>query len=119
MGVDGSMRGRSAAGVPSLVPAGGRFEGRVVARDIVRLDGEIVGPVHVDGLLLAGTEARIQGDVDVCDVILAGCIEGTLVAHGRAHLETGATVRGTLRTPELRMDEGATLEGRCQAGEPE
>jgi cytoskeletal protein CcmA (bactofilin family) len=114
-----SKSGLPSAEIPSLVPPGGRFEGRIIARGPARLDGHIVGSVHVDGHLVAGDGAHIEGDLEVGEVTLAGRVDGEVVAQHRAHLAPGATVRGTLRTPELRMDEGATLEGRCQAGEPE
>ena len=104
---------------PSLVPAGGRFEGRVVGRDGTRIDGRVIGPVHVDGHLLAGREALIEGDVETGDLTLAGRVEGEVCVRRRAHLQPGATVRGTLRAAGLRMEEGARLEGRCRTGEPE
>ena len=49
----------------SLVPAGARFEGRLVFRGEVCVEGEVEGPIEAEGRLRVGPESRVAGPVTV------------------------------------------------------
>ena len=99
-----------------LVPEGGRFEGRIVSRGQAAIDGEVIGPVEARGHLLVGPEARIDGNLLVDSLELAGLVQGDVRARKTATLSEGATLRGTLKSPRVRVAEGAHLEGPCRIG---
>ncbi|HEM45517.1 MAG TPA: polymer-forming cytoskeletal protein [Alphaproteobacteria bacterium] len=99
-----------------VVPAGGRFEGVVAFRGRARIDGEVVGPVEGTGQLELGEGARVEGRVDVDELVSRGLVEGDVSARHRACLEAGATLRGTLTSPRLAVANGAVIQGRCSTG---
>jgi len=99
-----------------LVPEGARFEGRVVSRGQAAIDGEVIGPVETGGPLLVGPEARIEGSLRVDTLELAGRVDGDVRARKAATLSEGATLRGTLKSPRVRVAEGAHLDGPCRIG---
>jgi cytoskeletal protein CcmA (bactofilin family) len=99
-----------------VVPAGGRFEGIVAFRGSARIDGEVLGPVEGTGQLELGEDARVEGRVEVDELVSRGLVEGDVSARSRACLETGATLRGTLTSPRLAVANGAVIQGRCSTG---
>jgi cytoskeletal protein CcmA (bactofilin family) len=101
---------------PPVVPAGGRFEGRLAFRGEAGIDGEVVGPVEGIGRLEIGASGRVVGPVSVDELVSHGAIEGDVEASDRARLEAGATLRGTLSAPRLAVANGAVIQGRCSVG---
>ena len=100
----------------ALVPENARFAGPVFFDDAAEILGEVAGPVQGTGCLVVGPRARVKGAVEVADLMLAGEVEGDIIAIERASLVEGATLRGTLRSPRVRIDEGAHLDGPCRIG---
>jgi cytoskeletal protein CcmA (bactofilin family) len=66
--------------------------------------------------LVIGPEARVRGAVEVGILELVGEAEGEITALERASLAEGATLRGTLRSPRVRVAEGAHIQGPCHIG---
>ena len=99
-----------------LVPAGARFEGRVVFRGEVCVAGEVEGPIEAEGCLRLGPDSRVTGPVTVDELELEGNLDGNVVARGVARLKTGATLRGTLQSPRVFVADGAHIHGPCRIG---
>ncbi|HIF98808.1 MAG TPA: polymer-forming cytoskeletal protein [Myxococcales bacterium] len=105
-----------ASSSPSLVPRECRFLGSVFIGSGAEIHGEVVGPVRGAGRLVVGPDAKIRGAVEVGILELAGQVEGEITALERASLAEGATLRGTLSSPSVRVAEGAHIQGPCRIG---
>ena len=103
-------------GNASLIPAGARFHGCVAFQGVARIEGALDGPVHGEGWLEIGPAAAIRGDVRADEILVAGRVEGDIVATRRVVLAATADVRGDLDCSSLSMAEGARLAGRCRTG---
>lgn len=100
----------------SLVPAGGSFTGQVVFRGEARVEGEVRGRIEAEGRLQIGPESHVSGPVTVDELELEGELDGDVLARSGARLETGATLRGTLRSPRVFVADGARIQGPCRIG---
>ena len=100
----------------ALVPEGGKFQGRVLSLGGARIEGEVVGPIETEGHLIVGPRARLKGTLKVGALELSGAAEGDVVARRWAALDEGATLRGTLESPCVRIADGAHLDGVCRVG---
>jgi cytoskeletal protein CcmA (bactofilin family) len=100
----------------ALVPENTHFAGPVFFDRAAEILGTVDGSVQGPGSLVVGPRARVKGPVEVADLLLAGEVEGEVTAAERASLVEGATLRGTLRTPRVRIEEGAHLDGPCRIG---
>ena len=100
----------------ALVPQGGRFEGRVVSLGGARIEGHVIGPIETQGELVVGPAAHLVGRLKVGALELAGEAEGDVMAERWAALHEGATLRGTLESPRVRIADGARLDGVCRVG---
>jgi cytoskeletal protein CcmA (bactofilin family) len=94
-----------------------RIKGSVTADEPLTVAGTIEGTVSVKGHPLTITaEGRVQADV-VADIILVeGTAKGSLTAESRMTLQATAHVTGEMHAPVLSVAEGATLEGKVNAG---
>ncbi|MFP6640791.1 MAG: polymer-forming cytoskeletal protein [Myxococcota bacterium] len=99
-----------------LIPVGGCFEGLVVFRGEGCIAGELRGAIEAQGRLRVGPFSRVEGPVSVDELVLAGDVEGDVVARQSAKLEQGATLRGTLRSPRVAVADGARIQGACRIG---
>ncbi len=96
--------------------AGTAFEGLLTFRGSARVDGQLEGQVRADGTLILGPTAKVRARVEVDELILAGHLEGDVVARQRVVLAEGARLIGSVRTPTIRIDDGAVLDGACHTG---
>jgi cytoskeletal protein CcmA (bactofilin family) len=100
--------------VPIVVGASGRFEGLLVFRGRARVDGELVGRVLSRGVLELGETARVDGVIEVDELIIAGSFGGEATARRRIELAATARVKGVLRAPRVALADGCMVDGRCE-----
>lgn len=99
-----------------VLPASSEFEGVLSFSGRVRIDGTLAGRVIADGRLLIDRGARVRGEIEIDELVVAGRVEGTISARRRLEVRAGAEISGELRTPSLQLEEGAFVEGRCNVG---
>jgi cytoskeletal protein CcmA (bactofilin family) len=63
-----------------------------------------------------GPGARAAARVEVDELVVAGEIEGDVVARRRIELLATGCIRGDVETPRLVIAEGGRLLGRCTTG---
>ena len=102
----------------SLIDRGVEIVGDVVISDGVRIDGRVQGDVRskadARGLLVLSEHGSIEGSVRVHDAVINGSITGDLEVEHFVELQPGARVVGNLRYRQLRMECGATVDGRLE-----
>ena len=100
------------------VPAGFVFNGLLVFRGEVQIDGEVTGEIESRGILHLGELSRVQARVSADDLIIAGDFEGDATARSRIALLPTARVRGNLEAPRIALADGCLFLGRCRSGSP-
>ena len=97
-----------------VIGEGSAFEGLLSFRAGARVDGVLKGRVVGEGTLIVGPGARINADIQVAALVVSGSIEGEIRALDRVELHAGSSVRGSVHTPRIQVDDGARLEARVQ-----
>ncbi len=101
--------------VTAVVGSGARFEGLLSFRGEARVEGELEGRVLArGGTFHVGPTAVVRADVEADEVVVAGRVEGDILAPRRVALLAGACVVGTVRTASLSLADGSSLNGRCE-----
>lgn len=92
------------------------MQGTMTFKDPVnlRINGNFEGKLDTRGKLTIGQNAEVKADINGEDVTIAGKVNGTIVATSRLSIVSPAQVSGDIKTPCLRIAEGAVLNGRCQ-----
>lgn len=102
----------------SLIDRGVEIVGDLMITDGVRIDGHVQGDVRAKaearGLLVLSEHGSIQGSVRVYDAVINGTITGDVEVEHFIELQPGARVVGNITYRQLRMECGATVEGRLE-----
>lgn len=106
---------RESAPAP-LVPENGLFEGQVAVVGQTRIEGTVQGSLRGPGELLIGPQARIEGPIECTKVDSRGEIIGSVIAHTRAHLASGARFEGNMEAQTLEVDDDAIWNGLARVG---
>jgi cytoskeletal protein CcmA (bactofilin family) len=89
------------------------FGGRFLVKGSMRIDGAFEGKVLQVDQLQVGPKARVKTNISATSVVVEGIVIGNISASRRILLLSTARVLGDLKTPELIIQDGVILEGRC------
>jgi len=89
------------------------FEGKFAIRGSLRIDGRFEGQSLLVDQLQIGPKGRVKTNIIATSVVVEGVIIGTIAASRRILLLSTARVLGDIKTPELIIQDGVILEGRC------
>ena len=102
----------------SLIDRGVEIVGNVIIKDGLRVDGRVQGDVicrpDSRGLLVLSEKGSIAGSVKVYDAVINGTITGDVEVEHFLELQAGARVNGNISYRQLKMDCGATVDGRLE-----
>jgi cytoskeletal protein CcmA (bactofilin family) len=89
------------------------FQGRFAVRGSLRIDGRFEGQALLVDLLQVGPKAKVKTEIVATSVVVEGIVIGSIAASRRILLLSTARVLGDIRTPELIIQDGVVLEGKC------
>ncbi|MBE3063930.1 MAG: polymer-forming cytoskeletal protein [Spirochaetes bacterium] len=89
------------------------FEGRFAIRGSLRIDGRFEGQALLVDQLQIGPKGKVKATVIATSIVVEGIIIGNVSASRRVLLLATARVLGDIKTPELIIQDGVILEGRC------
>jgi cytoskeletal protein CcmA (bactofilin family) len=98
----------------SVLARGFRVVGTIESDGTVKIEGHLDGDIHVGRQLLVATGGVVLGSVFADEVVVAGRVEGDIVATIRIELQPGCDVRGDLTAPLVAVQEGGVLNGRIR-----
>lgn len=100
-------------GAGTVIGAKSFFEGRFAVKGNLRIDGRFEGNVLRVDQLQVGPEGKVKSDIAATNVVVEGIVIGNITASTRILLLSTARVLGDIRTPELIIQDGVVLEGKC------
>lgn len=89
------------------------FTGNFSINGSLRIDGRFEGKSLKADQLYIGHDGKVKTNIEAVSVIVEGLIMGNINATSRVLLMPTAKVYGDIRTPELIIQNGVLLEGRC------
>lgn len=89
------------------------FEGRYAVKGSLRIDGRFEGESLLVDQLMIGPKARVKTNIVATSVVIEGIVIGNISATSRILLLSTARVLGDIKTPELIIQDGVVLEGKC------
>jgi cytoskeletal protein CcmA (bactofilin family) len=101
----------------TIIGKGTQIKGNLKVQNSLRIDGSVVGDVHSTDTVIVGKDGEVRGQVKGKHVLLAGKVQGNVLASDRVYLETKAIIQGDIRAARLVVDEGALFDGKCNMSE--
>lgn len=102
-----------------VIPAGAEFEGTLVLPRPARIDGRVRGKVLAASDVWVGEGGYVGADLAGDRIVVAGTVEGDVIARTSIELCATGRVRGGLTAPSLQLAEGAVVDGPCHFGRRE
>ncbi|HBM80785.1 MAG TPA: cell shape determination protein CcmA [Clostridiaceae bacterium] len=90
-----------------------KFEGKLKAEGIVRIDGTIGGELSVNGNVIVGEEGYIKGSINSEKVVIAGKVEGNIHCSGSLELTSSGKLYGDIEAKNIIIQDGAEFQGKC------
>lgn len=106
-----ATRGISVIG-PTLV-----FKGELSADEDLIIEGRIEGTIaHQQKNLTVGKQGRVKANIHASRVTIEGTVDGDVHGDDLVLLTQTARVTGNIFAPRIKIDDGATFNGKVQMG---
>jgi cytoskeletal protein CcmA (bactofilin family) len=103
--------GDSASGPATYIAAAARFDGTLAGTGAFVVCGEVRGDCDIRGPVTLTKDGRWVGTMCADNVILAGTVEGDVIARERVEVGQSARVSGSISGVSIAVAEGAIIEG--------
>lgn len=101
----------SAAGPGTLISEGCKIEGRMAGGGHFMINGQGDGECDIDGSVTLAKGGYWKGVIKANSVIVAGTVDGDIVAVGQVEISDTAKISGTVTGEAIAVAEGAVVEG--------
>jgi len=99
----------------SKVASGLKVHGEVSGNCDLYVDGEVQGMIRLpEARVTVGPTGRVQADIEASEIFIEGTVQGNLKASERTHLGSTSRVTGSILTPRIGIDDGASLRGKVE-----
>ena len=89
------------------------FTGKFFINGSLKIDGKFEGKSLQAEQLYIGIGGKVKTNVTAASVIVEGIVIGNITARNRVMLLPTSKILGDIKTPELIIQNGVILEGRC------
>ena len=112
------MFGKQSGSSTTIIGRGARFVGTLELQGAVHVEGHCEGTLRAHGQLSVGPHGSVVGELAGQTVMVAGQVEGTVVAQETLHVLKTGGVKGDAYYGRLRVDGGGVIDGRTRQGPP-
>jgi cytoskeletal protein CcmA (bactofilin family) len=92
---------------------GSLLQGELTFEETFRIDGKFEGTIRSGSELILGDSAEVNAEIYVRRLSVNGSLRGSVDATERVEVLSRARVTADIRTPVLKVEEGAFFQGRC------
>lgn len=104
----------SSAGPTTYIAPATKITGTISGQGPYVFCGVVEGDCDIDGPVTLADGSRWKGTVRATDIIVAGVVEGDVVARQRVEISGTARVTGSLSGNTIAVAEGAIIEGEIK-----
>lgn len=97
--------------ISTIIGEGYILTGELQGSSVVRIEGKIIGNVHVDGGVVLGEKGNVEGDITTKSAIIYGTVTGNIKTTQLEIKKTGY-VNGDISTETLEIELGAQYNGK-------
>jgi cytoskeletal protein CcmA (bactofilin family) len=104
----------SAAGPRTFLAEGSNLKGQLSGAGAYVFCGDVDGDCDIEGLVTLVQGSHWQGTIRATDVVIAGVVEGDIIASGRVEIAGTAKIHGSLSGHSIAVAEGAVIDGELK-----
>lgn len=102
--------------IDSIIGKNMTIEGKVISEGSLRVEGIVMGNIEAKGDVYIGETGKVEGNLEVRNLLIAGEITGNLRILERLEITKNGRLEGDIETKILVVEEGAEYHGRCVMG---
>jgi cytoskeletal protein CcmA (bactofilin family) len=104
----------------TVIGSDARFHGDLQVKGALRVEGTVEGDISDASVVEIGVKGKVKGSISAEKLSVAGEVTGDVTVSGSVELLKDSCVRGVIRVPRLRIDDGAKFDGECaMSSDPE
>jgi cytoskeletal protein CcmA (bactofilin family) len=109
-----------AKGPTTYIGSGSKITGRLTGKGAYVFCGEVEGDCEIEGPVTLAQGGHWKGTLRATDVIIAGSVEGDVIAEQRVEIGGTARIQGSISGQAIAVAEGAIIEGEIKvlSGKP-
>jgi cytoskeletal protein CcmA (bactofilin family) len=104
----------SSSGPTTYIAPSTRIVGSISGQGAYVFCGTIEGDCDIDGPLTLADGGKWKGTIKATDIVVAGMVEGDVIARQRVEIAGTARVSGSLSGNSIAVAEGAVIEGEIK-----
>jgi cytoskeletal protein CcmA (bactofilin family) len=104
----------SVSGPTTFIAAGTKIVGTITGKGPYVFCGTIEGNCDIDGPATLAAGGKWQGTMRATDIVVAGTVQGDVIARQRVEIAGTARVTGSLSGNSIAVAEGAVIEGEIR-----
>jgi cytoskeletal protein CcmA (bactofilin family) len=104
----------SSSGPTTYIAPSTTIVGTIAGQGSYVFCGTVEGDCDIDGPLTLADGGRWKGTLKATDVVIAGTVEGDVIARQRVEISGTARVSGSLSGNSIAVAEGAVIEGEIK-----
>ena len=110
----------SANGPATYIAKGSKITGTLTGKGTYVFCGEVEGDCDIEGPVTLAEGGHWRGTLRATDVVVAGTVDGDVIASQRVEIAGSARVAGSLSGNSIAVAEGAIIEGEIKvtSGKP-
>lgn len=89
------------------------FHGLLTVKGSLRVDGKVEGDITDAVAVDIGKGGKVKGNISAETLAVAGEVTGDIVVSRHLELLASGRIAGKIRTPKLRIEDGALFDGPC------
>jgi len=94
-----------------------QVEGNFVANGDIVIEGIVSGSIKTEKNIRIGEQAKIFANISAANAVIAGEVQGNVKVKENLELTSTAKIFGDVKTKTLNVNAGASLHGKCLAGD--
>ena len=99
------------SGTATLISEGCKVSGTLTGNCDFQVSGQVDGDCDIDSMLVLAKNGLWTGTIRANNVIVAGHVEGDIIARGNVEIMDTARISGTVSGEAIAVAEGAVVEG--------
>jgi len=104
----------SANGPATYIAKGSKITGTLTGKGTYVFCGEVEGDCDIEGPVTLAEGGHWRGTLRATDVVVAGTVDGDVIASQRVEIAGSARVAGSLSGNSIAVAEGAVIEGEIK-----
>jgi len=100
--------------IDTLIGKNTKLQGKIESKGSMRIDGELVGDIIIEGSVVIGEEGKINGNISCDNIFIAGSVHGNILCKDQLRVSNTGKLYGDIEVKSFIVDESAVFEGSCK-----